>query len=92
MLLLGAGVETTSHLLANTFYSLLYDDTSVYQELRENLDLVPKAVEEMLRYRFHSSKRDRTVKKDNHLLGHDLKKRRCCRCMDECSEFGWRCI
>ncbi|WP_277679740.1 cytochrome P450 [Gracilibacillus dipsosauri] len=74
MLLLGAGVETTSHLLANTFYSLLYDDTSVYQELRENLDLVPKAVEEMLRYRFHSSKRDRTVKKDNHLLGHDLKK------------------
>lgn len=47
MLILGAGVETTSHLLANTFYSLLYDDNKVYEELRNNLDLVPQAVEEI---------------------------------------------
>ncbi|MFE4426343.1 cytochrome P450 [Peribacillus butanolivorans] len=74
MLILGAGVETTSHLLANTFYSLLYDDNKVYEELRNNLDLVPQAVEEMLRYRFNLTKLDRTVKEDNDLLGVDLKK------------------
>lgn len=74
MLLLGAGVETTSHALGNTFYSFLYDDPSLYQELRNDLELVPKAVEEMLRYRFHIGKRDRTVKQDNQLLGPELKK------------------
>lgn len=63
MLLLGAGVETTSHAIANTFYSLVYDDESLYEELRKDLKLVPIAVEEMLRYRFHMSRRDRTVKK-----------------------------
>ncbi|MFD2924061.1 cytochrome P450 [Halobacillus naozhouensis] len=73
MAILGAGVETTSHALANTFYSLLYDDPSLYEELRNDVELVPKTVEEMLRYRFQSSKRDRTVKKDNSLLGHELK-------------------
>ncbi|MCS0670104.1 cytochrome P450 [Cytobacillus firmus] len=73
MLLLGAGVETTSHAIANTFYSLLYDDESLYGELRKDLKLVPNAVEEMLRYRFHMSRRDRTVKKDNNLLGVELK-------------------
>ncbi|WP_077326345.1 cytochrome P450 [Virgibacillus siamensis] len=74
MFLLGAGVETTSHALANTFYSMLYDDPSLYQELRNDLDLVPKAIEEMLRYRFHIAKRDRTVKQDNNLLGPKMKK------------------
>ncbi|MDM5227338.1 cytochrome P450 [Cytobacillus sp. NJ13] len=73
MLLLGAGVETTSHAIANTFYSLVYDDESLYEELRKDLKLVPIAVEEMLRYRFHMSRRDRTVKKDNNLLGVELK-------------------
>ncbi|MEK4013238.1 cytochrome P450 [Peribacillus sp. FSL M8-0224] len=73
MLILGAGVETTSHLLANSFYSLLYDDKEVYQELQENLDLVPQAVEEMLRFRFNLIKLDRTVKEDNDLLGVELK-------------------
>lgn len=74
MVLLGAGVETTSHAIANTFYSLLYDDPSLYEELKNNIDLVPNAVEEMLRYRFQMSRRDRTVKQDNDLLGVDLKK------------------
>lgn len=74
MLLLGAGVETTSHAIANTFYSLLYDDESIYVELRNKMELVPNAVEEMLRYRFHLSRRDRTVKQDNDLLGVKLKK------------------
>ncbi|QOS79428.1 cytochrome P450 [Paenibacillus sp. JNUCC31] len=74
MLLLGAGVETTSHALANTFYSLLYDNDSLYGELRSNPELVPNAVEEMLRYRFQISKMHRTVKKDNTLLGTAVKK------------------
>ncbi|MGE6611147.1 cytochrome P450 [Peribacillus sp. NPDC076916] len=73
MLILGAGVETTSHLLANSFYSLLYDDKEVYRELHENLDLVQQAVEEMLRFRFNLIKLDRTVKEDNNLLGVELK-------------------
>ena len=74
MVLLGAGVETTSHAIANTFYSLLYDDPSLYEELKNNIELVPNAVEEMLRYRFQMSRRDRTVKQDNDLLGVELKK------------------
>ncbi|CAM4437915.1 cytochrome P450 [Paenibacillus tarimensis] len=74
MLLLGAGIETTSHMLSSTFYSLLHDDKSLYEQLRNDPELVPKAVEEMLRYRFHVSKRHRTVKQDNDSLGVPLKK------------------
>nr|WP_295972967.1 cytochrome P450 [uncultured Bacillus sp.] len=74
MLLLGAGVETTSHAIANSFFSLLYDDESLYGKLRNHPELVSNTVEEMLRYRFHISKRDRTVKQDNDLLGVSLKK------------------
>lgn len=74
MLLLGAGVETTSHAIANAFYSMLYDDTSIYGEIKKNTELIPNTVEEMLRYRFQSSRRDRTVKQDNDLLGVPLKK------------------
>ncbi len=74
MFILGAGIETTSLLLANSFYSLLYDDPKLYAELRSDISLVPLFVEEMLRYRFHISKMDRTVKEDNDVLGVDLKK------------------
>ncbi len=74
MLLLGAGIETTGHMISSMFYSLLYDDTTLYKQLRNNMDLVPKAVEEMLRYRFNISKRERFVKQDNNLLGVELKK------------------
>ncbi|SDK13500.1 hypothetical protein SAMN05428961_101883 [Paenibacillus sp. OK060] len=74
MLLLGAGIETTSHMVSNTFYSFLYDDPNLYVQLRENPELIPFAVEEMLRYRFHNAKRHRTVKKGNDLLGVELKK------------------
>ncbi|APO47646.1 cytochrome P450 [Paenibacillus xylanexedens] len=74
MFILGAGIETTSNLLANSFYALLYDQPELYVELRDNLELVPAAVEEMLRYRFHISKMDRMVKEDNDLLGVKMKK------------------
>lgn len=53
---------------------MLYDDKSLYGTLRNDIGLVQKAVEEMLRYRFHISRRDRTVKQDNNLLGVELKK------------------
>lgn len=74
MFILGAGIETTSHLLACTFYSFLYDNEQIYQEVRSNRELLPNTVEEMLRYRFHIAKMDRTVKQDNNVLGVELKK------------------
>lgn len=73
MFLLGAGIETTSHLLANTFYSFLYDNDQIYAEVQSHRELLP-TVEEMLRYRFHTARMDRTVKQDNNVLGADLKK------------------
>ncbi|GIO68706.1 cytochrome P450 [Paenibacillus cookii] len=74
MFILGAGIETTSHLLACTFYSFLYDDERIYAEVQSNRELLPNTVEEMLRYRFHVAKMDRTVKTDNDVLGVPLKK------------------
>lgn len=74
MFILGAGVETTSHLLGNTFYSFLYDNDRIYPEIRNDPELLPNAVEEMLRYRFNIAKMDRTVKQDNDVLGVELKK------------------
>ncbi|MNS54877.1 Cytochrome P450(MEG) [compost metagenome] len=74
MFILGAGIETTSHLLASTFYSFLYDNDQIYAEVQSNRELLPNTVEEMLRYRFHMAKMDRTVKQDNNVLGVDLKK------------------
>ncbi|SFS52652.1 cytochrome P450 [Paenibacillus sp. 453mf] len=73
MFILGAGIETTSHLLANTFYSFLYDNDKIYAEVREKRELLPNTVEEMLRYRFNIAKMDRTVKVDNNLLGVEMK-------------------
>lgn len=74
MFILGAGIETTSHLLSSTFYSFLYDDDQIYAEVQANRELLPNTVEEMLRFRFNIAKMDRTVKQDNNVLGVDLKK------------------
>lgn len=74
MAILGAGMETTSHMISTTFYSLLYDDPSLYAELCSQPELIPNAVEEMLRYRFQMSRRHRTVKQDNELFGVKMKK------------------
>ncbi|NMM52592.1 cytochrome P450 [Paenibacillus aquistagni] len=74
MFILGAGIETTSHLLGNTFYSFLYDNDKIYAEVAANRELLPNTVEEMLRYRFHHVRMDRTVKQDNDVLGVELKK------------------
>ncbi|WP_233354851.1 cytochrome P450 [Paenibacillus sp. JZ16] len=53
MFIVGAGIETTTHLLANTFYSFLYDNNQIYGEIQANRELLPNAIEEMLRYRFN---------------------------------------
>jgi len=74
MAILGAGMETTSHMISTTFYSLLHDDSQLYSELREHPEFIPNAVEEMLRFRFQMGRRDRTVKKDHELFGVKMKK------------------
>ncbi len=74
MAILGAGIETTSHMISTTFYSLLYDDKNLYTELHTQPELIPNAVEEMLRYRFQMGRRHRTVKKDHELFGVKMKK------------------
>ncbi|MEI0737262.1 hypothetical protein VQ056_12315 [Paenibacillus sp. JTLBN-2024] len=62
-------------MLACTFYSFLYDDERIYAEVQSNRELLPNTVEEMLRYRFHVAKMDRTVKTHNDVLGVPFKKR-----------------
>lgn len=74
MAVLGAGIETTSHMISTTFYSLLYDDKNLYTELHKQPEFIPNAIEEMLRYRFQMGRRHRTVKKDHELFGVKMKK------------------
>ncbi|WP_419874869.1 cytochrome P450 [Candidatus Pristimantibacillus sp. PTI5] len=70
--LLGAGNETTTTLLSNIFYSMLYDGPNVYQELKADLLLVPNVVEEVLRFRFPASM-DRRVAQDTNVFGPQMK-------------------
>lgn len=73
MALLGAGVETTSHMLASTFYSLANDKPALFGELKNQPELIPNTIDEMLRFRFHMAARKRIVTKDNDLLGVPVK-------------------
>ncbi|MCH5584944.1 cytochrome P450 [Shimazuella sp. AN120528] len=70
--LLGAGNETTTTLISNVFYSLLFDKPGIYQELRADLSLVPNMIEEVLRFRFPATM-DRKVAKDTSVFGHEMK-------------------
>ncbi|KQL44791.1 cytochrome [Brevibacillus choshinensis] len=70
--LLGAGNETTTTLISHVFYSMLFDKPGIYQELRADLSLVPKLIEEVLRYRFPSTN-DRKVVQDTDILGQEMK-------------------
>lgn len=70
--LLGAGNETTTTLLSNMFYSMLYDQPGIYQELRADISLVPNLVEEVLRFRFPASM-DRRVAQDTNVFGPEMK-------------------
>ncbi|MGG1397623.1 cytochrome P450 [Bacillus salipaludis] len=71
--LLGAGNETTTTLLSLMFYCMLYDQPGIYQELRADLSLVPKLVEEVLRFRFPVCM-DRQIAQDTTIFGHEMKK------------------
>ncbi|MBA4603298.1 cytochrome P450 [Thermoactinomyces sp. AMNI-1] len=71
--LLGAGNETTTMLISNIFYSMLFDQPGIYREIRADLSLVPKLIEEVLRYRFPVAI-DRQVAQDTTVFGHNLKK------------------
>ncbi|MDQ0417275.1 cytochrome P450 [Croceifilum oryzae] len=70
--LLGAGNETTTTLISNIFYSMLFDKPGIYQELRKDVSLVPKLVEEVLRFRFLVTM-DRRVAQDTDVFGHQMK-------------------
>ncbi|PQQ47583.1 cytochrome P450 [Bacillus thuringiensis] len=69
--LLGAGNETTTTLLTLFFYSLIEEEK--YTEIKKNPELIPKAMEEVLRHRFIINL-DRMVKKDTPILGTPMKK------------------
>lgn len=71
--LLGAGNETTTMLISNMFYSMLFDQPGVYQEIRADFSLVPKLTEEVLRFRFPITQ-DRQVAQDTTIFGHEMKK------------------
>ncbi|SDY79431.1 cytochrome P450 [Thermoactinomyces sp. DSM 45892] len=70
--LLGAGNETTTTLISNTFYAMLFDKPDIYQELRKDVSLIPKLVEEALRFRFLVTM-DRRVAQDTDIFGHEMK-------------------
>ncbi|QYR19337.1 cytochrome P450 [Paenibacillus sp. sptzw28] len=70
--LLGAGNETTTTFISNAFYSMLFDQPGIYQELRADLSLVPKLLEEVLRFRFPSVM-DRRITQDTAVFGHEMK-------------------
>lgn len=72
-MLLGAGNETTTILITNIFYSMLFDQPGIYQKVRNDLSLVPLLVEEVLRFRFTASM-DRKIAKDVEIFGHKMKK------------------
>lgn len=71
--LLGAGNETTTMLISNLFYSMLFDQPGIYQELRADLSLVSKLIEEVLRFRFPIVS-DRRVAQDTTVFGNEMKK------------------
>jgi cytochrome P450 len=54
------------------FYSMLYDQPGIYQELRADISLVPNLVEEVLRFRFPASM-DRRVAQDTNVFGPEMK-------------------
>lgn len=72
--LLFAGNETTTRLISNAFYCFLVDQPTAYPLLRKELSLVPKAVEEVLRYRSPAQFMMRRVAQDTNVFGAEMKK------------------
>lgn len=72
-LLLVAGNETTTNLLTNAVFSIL-ENNGVYDELRNDLSLIPSMVEESLRYRSPAQVLRRKVIQDTEIGGQQLRK------------------
>jgi cytochrome P450 len=72
LLLLVAGHETTTALIANALWCLEeYPDAR--QAVLEQPEMLPAAIEETLRFRSVLHWLPRVVRRDRHFLGHDLK-------------------
>ncbi|MED0988182.1 cytochrome P450 [Bacillus paramycoides] len=71
--LLAAGNETTTNLIINSFYCFLVDAPGTYKELREKPNLISKAIEEVLRYRFPVTLA-RRITEDTNIFGPLMKK------------------
>ncbi|KEK22810.1 cytochrome P450 [Bacillus gaemokensis] len=71
--LLAAGNETTTNLVINSFYCFLVDAPGTYKELKRNPEFIPKAIEEVLRYRFPVTLA-RTITEDTTIFGPKMKK------------------
>ncbi|MDY0938542.1 cytochrome P450 [Priestia megaterium] len=72
ILLLIAGNETTTNLISNTIYCLMEDKAS-FERLKREKELLPSAIEEVLRYRSPVQALHRIVKEDVILAGKKLK-------------------
>ena len=73
VLLLVAGNETTTNLITNAILTLDRNPAD-YGKVLENPDLIPSAIEEVLRYRSPVQSMFRTCAKDTEIGGHKLKK------------------
>ncbi|HDR4440075.1 cytochrome P450 [Bacillus thuringiensis serovar brasilensis] len=71
-LLLVAGNETTTNLLGNLLYCLI-EHPDVYKQIQQDISLIPKVIEEVLRYRSPAQRIVRRVKKGMQLNGQTLK-------------------
>ncbi len=71
--LLTAGHETTTSLIGNGLYTLLRHPDQLHQ-LRQQVDLLPGAVEEMLRYESPLQRNPRRVATDVELHGRQLRR------------------
>ncbi|WP_144486127.1 cytochrome P450 [Bacillus pumilus] len=72
-LLLLAGNETTTNLISNMMFSLL-EQPGAYETLAQSPELIPRAVEEAVRFRAPAPAIVRYVTKDTELGGKELKK------------------
>lgn len=72
-LLLLAGNETTTNLISNMIFSLLENPGS-YEALAQSPDLIPRAVEEAVRFRAPAPTIVRYVTEDTELGGKVLKR------------------
>ncbi|MGG2937951.1 cytochrome P450 [Bacillus pacificus] len=70
-LLLVAGNETTTNLLGNALYCFI-EYPNVYEQLQQDISLIPKAIEEVLRYRSPVQRITRRVKKEIQLKDQTL--------------------